>query len=135
MNGSNVSTDDGRCVGSSDRVYIDNGICEDHSNRTNRSNPLRACTLSVFFSCMLFIATSNFFFDSFSEWNRRLSSTLVENNVSHLVKGARYMDCGTAPLCGVLTLETGYGKGYYKRKDKRRCFPDYVFSNFASKDI
>ena len=27
-----------------------------------------------------------------------------------------FMDCGTAPLCGVLTLETGYGPGNYKRK-------------------
>eukprot|EP00532_Pseudo-nitzschia_australis_P004103 CAMPEP_0168181818 /NCGR_PEP_ID=MMETSP0139_2-20121125/11482_1 /TAXON_ID=44445 /ORGANISM="Pseudo-nitzschia australis, Strain 10249 10 AB" /LENGTH=183 /DNA_ID=CAMNT_0008102545 /DNA_START=530 /DNA_END=1081 /DNA_ORIENTATION=- len=26
------------------------------------------------------------------------------------------MDCGTAPLCGVLTLETGYGKGHYNHK-------------------
>jgi len=25
-----------------------------------------------------------------------------------------FMDCGTAPLCGVLTLETGYGPGNYK---------------------
>lgn len=29
-------------------------------------------------------------------------------------KGSSYMYCGTAPVCGVLTLETGYGTGYYK---------------------
>ena len=28
--------------------------------------------------------------------------------------GAAYMDCGTAPLCGVLVLETGLGSGNYK---------------------
>jgi len=25
-----------------------------------------------------------------------------------------YMDCGSAPACGVLTLETGFGEGYYE---------------------
>jgi len=25
-----------------------------------------------------------------------------------------FMDCGTAPLCGILTLETGLGSGYYE---------------------
>ena len=27
---------------------------------------------------------------------------------------AQKMDCGSAPLCGVLTLETGLGSGYYR---------------------
>ena len=25
-----------------------------------------------------------------------------------------YMDCGEVKLCGLLTLETGFGSGYYK---------------------
>jgi len=29
----------------------------------------------------------------------------------------KFMDCGGAPLCGVLTLETGLGKGAYKHRD------------------
>lgn len=28
-----------------------------------------------------------------------------------------FMDCGTAPLCGVLTLETGYGAGPYQHSE------------------
>lgn len=31
--------------------------------------------------------------------------------------GNAYMDCGTAPLCGVLVLETGFGSGNYKHQE------------------
>jgi hypothetical protein len=30
-----------------------------------------------------------------------------------LARAAPYMDCGNAPLCGVLALETGLGSGAY----------------------
>mmetsp|Transcript_7018 Transcript_7018/g.10727 ORF Transcript_7018/g.10727 Transcript_7018/m.10727 type:complete len:212 (+) Transcript_7018:59-694(+) len=31
--------------------------------------------------------------------------------------GAHYMDCGSAPLCGVVVLESGYGEGAYHHGD------------------
>ena len=40
-----------------------------------------------------------------------------ENNTKKRYKhDDNYMDCGTAPLCGVLALETGAGKGPYHGK-------------------
>ena len=40
-----------------------------------------------------------------------------ENNTKKRYKhDGNYMDCGTAPLCGVLALETGAGKGPYHGK-------------------
>jgi len=35
-------------------------------------------------------------------------------NATHAQSAAAYMDCGAAPLCGVLVLETGLGPGAYQ---------------------
>lgn len=40
-----------------------------------------------------------------------LAAPSYSNRVASL--GATYMDCDDAPVCGVLTLETGWGGGYY----------------------
>ena len=48
-------------------------------------------------------------------------AALVATNSAAPTPGERsgnaYMDCGTAPLCGVLVLETGFGSGNYKHQE------------------
>lgn len=43
-------------------------------------------------------------------------STVAAISVLPVLSGADTMDCQGAPLCGILTLESGMGKGYYHHK-------------------
>lgn len=115
MNTTQVSTNNGYCSCPSERIAIDNGIPANNNNNNATKQFNRSRSITAFAACLLLAGTACVLFGSFSESGRdlRRSTTSLEN---HLATGAHYMDCGTAPLCGVLALETGYGKGYYKHK-------------------
>ena len=137
MNTSHISANNVWRGCSSEGLDIDSGIPSDSNDATKKLN--RSRSIAVFATCLFFAVPACVFSNSFSKsgWNLRL---FTASSANHLATGEHYMDCGTAPLCGVLTLETGYGKGYYNRKNVQCCsvvlwFLLYPFNRQSLKKI
>eukprot|EP00536_Pseudo-nitzschia_multiseries_P004673 jgi/Psemu1/285261/fgenesh1_pg.79_\ len=95
-------------------VDVDDGIRLDHSSATKKTN--RARLITAFVAVLLpFTIGLCVFRCCYS--NPELN--FPHSNEKRIAKKEDFMHCGTAPLCGVLALETGYGGGYYNHDEPR----------------